>query len=338
MSTFKELIRQVKSEIREVSVEEARLRAEKGAVLVDVREADEWSQGHVPGAVFIPRGFLELRVEEKVPDKAQEVILYCAGGTRSALAAKSLADLGYANVSSMAGGFGKWKEAGFPIVVPKTLTAEQKNRYSRHLLVPEVGEAGQARLLASKVAAGGRGRPRLAGRPLPRGGGRGHASASSTRTWWTSPTCSGRCSTPRTPSGKPKTESAEATIRALNPDVKVVRHDLRLDAEQRDGRDRALRRDRRRLRQLHHQVPRQRRGRALGQDQRLRQHLPLRRPGLDLRGPATGPATAASTRSRRRPSWRRRATRPASSACCPASSASSRPRRRSRRSWARASR
>ncbi|HEY6555184.1 MAG TPA: rhodanese-like domain-containing protein, partial [Vicinamibacteria bacterium] len=90
MSTFKELIRQVKSEIREVSVEDARLRADKGAVLVDVRETDEWSQGHVPGSVFIPRGFLEQRVEEKVKDKAQEVILYCAGGTRSAFAAKSL--------------------------------------------------------------------------------------------------------------------------------------------------------------------------------------------------------------------------------------------------------
>src|SRR5438105_3232056 len=161
MTTFKEMIRRVRSEIREVSAEEARARA-RDAVLVDVREADEWSQGHVPGAVFIPRGFLELRVEEKVPDRSREVIVYCAGGTRSALAARALQDLGYERVSSMAGGFGKWKEAGFPIEVPRTLSAEQKGRYSRHLLVPEVGEAGQGRLLASKVlliGAGGLGSP-----------------------------------------------------------------------------------------------------------------------------------------------------------------------------------
>ena len=162
MSTFKELIRKVKSEIREVSAEEARALAGAGAVLVDVREADEWSQGHVPGALFIPRGYLELQVEEKVKDKDREVVVYCAGGTRSALGAKSLRELGYTQVSSMQGGFTRWKESGFPIEVPKTLGAEQKNRYSRHLLVPEVGEAGQAKLLESKallVGAGGLGSP-----------------------------------------------------------------------------------------------------------------------------------------------------------------------------------
>ena len=100
MTTFKEMIGRVKSEIREISPAEARARADK-AVLVDVREGDEWAQGHVPGAVFIPRGYLELRIEEKVPDRAREVIRYCAGGTRSALAARSLQDLGYTNVTSM---------------------------------------------------------------------------------------------------------------------------------------------------------------------------------------------------------------------------------------------
>src|SRR5437588_11452790 len=113
MTTFKELIRDVKAQIREVSAEEARARAEKGAVLVDVREPDEWANGHIPGAVYIPRGFLELRIEEKVPDKSKEVVVYCAGGTRSAFGAKSLQDLGYTSVSSMAGGFGKRKESGF---------------------------------------------------------------------------------------------------------------------------------------------------------------------------------------------------------------------------------
>src|SRR6185436_13859095 len=162
MTTFKDLIRRVKSEVQEVSPEEARDMAGRGAVIVDVRENDEWVQGHIPGALFIPRGFLELRIEEKVPDKSREIVLQCAGGTRSALAAKTLQELGYARVSSMAGGFGKWKEAGLPIEVPRTLSAEQKSRYSRHLLVPEVGEAGQAKLLASKVllvGAGGLGSP-----------------------------------------------------------------------------------------------------------------------------------------------------------------------------------
>src|SRR5215470_16671584 len=105
LSTFKELFRKVKTEVREVSVEEARELEKAGAVLVDVREADEWSQGHVPGSVFIPRGYLELRVEEQVPDKEREVVLYCAGGTRSALGARTLRELGYTKVSSMRGGF-----------------------------------------------------------------------------------------------------------------------------------------------------------------------------------------------------------------------------------------
>jgi molybdopterin/thiamine biosynthesis adenylyltransferase/rhodanese-related sulfurtransferase len=229
MATFKELLREVKSQIREVTVEEARAKAEKGAAVVDVREPDEWANGHVPGAIYIPRGYLELRIEEKVPDKSQEVVVYCAGGTRSAFGAKSLQELGYKNVTSMTGGFGKWKESGFPIQIPRSLTAEQKNRYSRHLLVPEVGEAGQQKLLDSKVlliGAGGLGSP--AGLYLAAAGVGTiglvdddvvdlsnlqrqvlHTNASI---------------------GTKKTESAEKTIRALNPDVKVVRHDLRLEA------------------------------------------------------------------------------------------------------------
>ncbi len=229
MSTFKELIRQVKGEIREVSVAEARERAGKGAVLVDVREADEWAQGHAPGALFIPRGYLELRIEEKVPEKAADVLLYCAGGTRSALAAKSLAGLGYTNVSSVRGGFGAWKEAGLPIVMPRALSAEQQKRYSRHLLVPEVGEAGQAKLLDSKVllvGAGGLGSP--AGLYLAAAGvgtigllDSDVVDLSNLQRQVLHTTAS---------VGKPKTESGEATIKALNPDVRVVRHDLRLDS------------------------------------------------------------------------------------------------------------
>jgi len=228
MTTFKEMIRRVKSEIREVSPEEARQRA-SGAVVIDVREADEWAQGHVPGAVFIPRGFLELRVEEKVPDRGREVILYCAGGTRSALAARALQDLGYERVSSLAGGFGKWKESGFPIEVPRTLSAEQKQRYSRHLLVPEVGEAGQAKLLASKallVGAGGLGSP--AGLYLAAAGVGTIGVIDSDVVDLSN--LQRQVLHTNASVGQPKTESAERTLRALNPDVKVVRHDLRLDS------------------------------------------------------------------------------------------------------------
>ncbi|HKC13559.1 MAG TPA: molybdopterin-synthase adenylyltransferase MoeB [Vicinamibacteria bacterium] len=229
MSTFKELIRQVKSEIREVSVEEARALAGAGAAVLDVREADEWSQGHLPGAIFIPRGFLELRVEEKVPDKSREVVVYCAGGTRSALGAKTLEQLGYSRVASMAGGFTRWKEAGLPVTVPKTLSAEQKNRYSRHLLVPEVGEAGQTKLLASSVllvGAGGLGSP--AGLYLAAAGVGTIGIVDSDVVDLTNLQRQVLHTTASV--GRPKTESAEATIRALNPDVRVVRHDLRLDA------------------------------------------------------------------------------------------------------------
>jgi adenylyltransferase/sulfurtransferase len=228
MSTFKEMIRKVKSEIREVSPEEANARAGK-AVFVDVREADEWEKGHVPGALFIPRGFLELRIEEKVPDKDSEVIVYCAGGTRSALGARTLQDLGYGNVVSMAGGFGRWKESGLGVRVPKVLSAEQKERYSRHIKVPEVGEAGQARLLESKVllvGAGGLGCP--AGLYLAAAGVGTLGIADfdvvdlsnlQRQVLHTNDSV-----------GTPKTESAEKRIRALNPDVKVVRHDQRLEA------------------------------------------------------------------------------------------------------------
>jgi molybdopterin/thiamine biosynthesis adenylyltransferase/rhodanese-related sulfurtransferase len=227
MSRFKDLIRAVKSEIREVTVDESRAAAD--ALLIDVREADEWSNGHIPGALFIPRGFLEQRVEEKAPDKTRFIILYCAAGTRSAFAAKTLSELGYTNVASMAGGFGRWKERGLPFDIPRAMSAEQKSRYSRHLLVPEVGEAGQAKLLDAKVllvGAGGLGSP--AGLYLAAAGvgtiglvDSDVVDLSNLQRQVLHTTAS---------VGRPKTESGAATITALNPDVKVVRHDLRLDS------------------------------------------------------------------------------------------------------------
>jgi molybdopterin/thiamine biosynthesis adenylyltransferase/rhodanese-related sulfurtransferase len=228
MSTFKDMIRKVKSEIREVSPEEANTRAGQ-AVFVDVREQDEWEKGHVPGALFIPRGFLELRVEEKVPDRDAEVIVYCAGGTRSALGARTLQDLGYTNVRSMAGGFGRWKESGLGVRVPKVLSPEQKERYSRHIKVPEVGEAGQVRLLESKVllvGAGGLGCP--AGLYLA-AAGVGTLGVADFDVVDLS-NLQRQVLHTNDSVGTLKTESAEKRIRALNPDVKVVRHDQRLDS------------------------------------------------------------------------------------------------------------
>ena len=228
MSTFKEMIKKVRSEIREVSPEEAGA-GRDGAVFVDVREADEWEKGHVPGAVFIPRGFLELRIEEKVPDKDRTVVVYCAGGTRSALGARALQDLGYRNVTSMSGGFTRWKEAGLPVSVPRVLTPEQRERYSRHLKVPEVGEAGQAKLLDSKVllvGAGGLGCP--AGLYLA-AAGVGTLGVADFDVVDLS-NLQRQVLHTNDSVGRPKTESAEARIRALNPDVKVVRHDERLES------------------------------------------------------------------------------------------------------------
>lgn len=164
MPTFQDIIKKVKSEIREVQPNEARKMTQQNPaiVMVDVREADEWEGGIAPGALTIQRGFLELDIEDSVTDKNTPIIAYCAGGTRSALAAKTLQDMGYQTVYSMAGGFNGWKDAGLPIFHKRTLTKEQNVRYSRHTLLPEVGEEGQLKLLDAKVlliGAGGLGCP-----------------------------------------------------------------------------------------------------------------------------------------------------------------------------------
>jgi molybdopterin/thiamine biosynthesis adenylyltransferase/rhodanese-related sulfurtransferase len=227
--TFKELFRQVRSGVREVSVDEARGLVDAGAALVDVREAEEWQLGHVPGAVHVPRGFLELRIEEKVPDREHPVVLYCAGGTRSALAARSLAEMGYTNTVSLAGGFTRWTAAGGAVAVPRVLSPAQRERYSRHLKVPEVGEAGQARLLDSKVlllGAGGLGSP--AGLYLAAAGVGTIGIADFDRVDLSNLQRQVLHTTDRV--GVAKTESAEVTLRALNPDVRVVRHDVRVEA------------------------------------------------------------------------------------------------------------
>lgn len=162
MASFRELLTQVKQDVQEIDTQQANELRRSGWTFLDVREADEFDQGTIPGAVFIPRGNLEIQVEGKIPDKKSNIVVYCAGGVRSAFAAKSLSDMGYEHVRSMAGGFNKWKDDGLEWRTPQTLTPEQRNRYHRHLLLPEVGLGGQQKLLDSKVlllGAGGLGSP-----------------------------------------------------------------------------------------------------------------------------------------------------------------------------------
>jgi len=162
MPSFRELLAQTKAEIREVDTEQAAALRLDGATVLDVREPDEVAQGVIPGAVGIVRGNLEAQVENLIPDKSTPLIVHCAGGVRSAFAVKTLEALGYTDLVSMDGGFNKWKDEGRDWIMPQTLTAEQRNRYSRHLLLPEVGEAGQQKLLGAKVlmlGAGGLGSP-----------------------------------------------------------------------------------------------------------------------------------------------------------------------------------
>lgn len=162
--TGNKLVELAKSEITEITAQQLQRRVEQGEDLtvIDVREREEFVQGHVPGAKFIPRGYLELQVEEQQPDRAKPVVLYCAGGVRSALAARNLKDLGYEKPLSLIGGFNGWKDAGLPFTVPLVLSDAQQIRYSRHTMLSEVGEAGQLKLLDSSVlliGAGGLGSP-----------------------------------------------------------------------------------------------------------------------------------------------------------------------------------
>src|SRR5438132_659346 len=161
MKTKTELLKDARSKVPEVRPLELSRQSPK-PVIIDVREKQEIDGGMLAGAKHVPRGFLELRIEETVPDRSADVVLYCASGTRSLLAGKTLEDMGYTRVRSLAGGFGAWKDAGLPLDMPVRLTDAQRARYSRHLMIPEVGEVGQAKLLKSKVlliGAGGLGSP-----------------------------------------------------------------------------------------------------------------------------------------------------------------------------------
>ena len=227
-----DLIAQARAEIEEIQPTEAAAELDAGdVVLVDVREQHEFEERHIEGAIHVPRSYLESRIEQYVPDRSKRVILYCASGIRSALAAKTLEeDFGYEDVSSMAGGITLWRDRGLPVVTPRSLTQEQKERYSRHILVPEIGLEGQLKLLDAKVlllGTGGLGSPTALYLAAAGVGTLGLidddvVDASNLQRQVIH-------NTERI--GMPKTESARKAIEALNPDVNVVEHRVRFGPE-----------------------------------------------------------------------------------------------------------
>ena len=229
MPSPRDLLNAAKADIREVDPKEVAEHLEHYAIL-DVREPDEYQQGALPGAVHVPRGQLEFSIEGRLPDKNAPIAVYCAGGTRSAFAAKTLQELGYTDVVSVIGGFNKWKDEGLTWEAPRTMTADQRNRYQRHLLLPEVGEAGQMKLLDSKVlllGAGGLGSPAAIYLAAAGVGTIGIidmdvVDASNLQRQILH-------NTDRI--GERKVDSAKKTLTLLNPDVNVVTYDVRLGAD-----------------------------------------------------------------------------------------------------------
>jgi molybdopterin/thiamine biosynthesis adenylyltransferase/rhodanese-related sulfurtransferase len=225
-----ELLRQIKARITEVEPAAVLAQINNGAVVVDVREPEEFASGHIPGAKHVPRSYLESRIEGVVPDRSQHVVLYCASGNRSAYAVRTLVeDLGYEHVESMRGGITLWKDLGYEVELPRTLTAEQRERYSRHLLLPEVGLEGQQKLLDAKVlllGAGGLGSPSAL--YLAAAGVGTLGIVDSDEVDLSNLQRQVIHSSERI--GVAKVDSAEQSINALNPDVEVVKHLVRLDA------------------------------------------------------------------------------------------------------------
>jgi sulfur-carrier protein adenylyltransferase/sulfurtransferase len=231
MASFRDLLRETKSRIHEVDTAQAADEVEQaGTVVLDVREPDEYEQGALPGAVHIPRGHLESQVEGRITDHAAHIVVYCAGGTRSAFAADTLSQLGYTDVVSVIGGFNKWKDEGRPWTTPVSLSAEQRNRYQRHILLPEVDVAGQAKLLDSKVlllGAGGLGSPAAL-----------YLAAAGVGTLGVIDMDVVDASNLQRQIlhnvdriGERKVDSAKKTLTMLNPDVNVVTYDVRLGAD-----------------------------------------------------------------------------------------------------------
>jgi len=223
-------VRKVREQVDEVDPSQVAELVDDGLAIIDVRESEEWGAGHLPGARHVPRGYLESRIDAAVPDRSQRVVLYCASGQRSALAAHTLThDLGFEHVESMRGGITLWKDRGLPVEVPRTFTSEQRERYSRHFLLPEIGEKGQQKLLDAKVlllGAGGLGSPAALYLAAAGVGTLGvvdddvvDVSNLQRQVIHTTDRI-----------GVAKVDSAEEQIRALNPDVDVVKFKTRLDA------------------------------------------------------------------------------------------------------------
>jgi molybdopterin/thiamine biosynthesis adenylyltransferase/rhodanese-related sulfurtransferase len=228
MATYRELLQRVKAEIAEVDAASVDLKGD--AVLVDVRRHDEWEQGHIPGAVHIPRGSLESRIEGLVPDRNAAIVVYCASGERSAFGAKSLGELGYEHVSSLAGGFTEWKRNGYEIDLPRSLSPERRTRYSRHLLIPEIGDEGQLKLLDSRVlliGAGGLGSPAALSLAAAGVGRIGIIDADIVDETNLQRQIAHSLDT----LGTPKVDSAKRAIEGLNPDVEVRTYRERLTSE-----------------------------------------------------------------------------------------------------------
>ncbi len=225
------MLARARQEVREIQPSQAQdaLQTQQ-AIALDVREQEEWDGGHVPGAIHIPRGYLELRIEDAVPDKSTPLVVYCAGGVRSLLAAQTLQAMGYTNTTSVVGGYGRWSQSGLPTEQGTGLSAAQRRRYSRHLLLPEVGEAGQVRLLQSRVlliGAGGLGSP--AAYYLAAAGVGTLGIIDNDVVDESNLQRQILHNTKRV--GQPKVASARETIEALNPDVKVVAINDRLSKE-----------------------------------------------------------------------------------------------------------
>ena len=229
MATFRDLLSAAKAVIVEVSTDTASEHIAAGYTVLDVREPDEHAEGAVPGAVHIPRGHLEAQVEGRLIDKTTPVVVYCAGGVRSAFAAKTLQELGYETVESMAGGFGRWKDEGRDWKKPASLSAEQMNRYKRHLLLPEVGIEGQTKLLDAKVlmlGAGGLGSPAAMYLAAAGVGTIGIVDMDDVD----ASNLQRQILHNIDRIGDRKVDSAKKTLTMLNPDVDVVTYDTRLDA------------------------------------------------------------------------------------------------------------
>jgi molybdopterin/thiamine biosynthesis adenylyltransferase/rhodanese-related sulfurtransferase len=229
--TSDRLLAKARQQVKEIDVHRLKQQIEQGkSVVIDIREFDEYAQGTIPGSYYIPRGFLELRIENLAPRRETPIALYCAGGVRSLLGARSLQEMGYTDVASVAGGFDGWKNAGYAFEVPRIMSDDQRHRYSRHTIIPEVGEQGQLKLLDAKVlliGAGGLGSPAAMYLAAAGVGTLGIVDFDVVDV----SNLQRQILHHLDDVGRPKVETAAEAITNLNTDVKVVPHRVLLNSE-----------------------------------------------------------------------------------------------------------